>query len=385
MRSSRDLLKQHRQLENETHELAEKMNSIVSHAMKMATNHFDSQRILDETQKYLKRFESLQAPLDERRKLLEAAVDLYEFYHYHDMELNWINERLPIASSTNCGKSLDVAQSLLQKHKEFQAEVNAHKQQVQRVLDKGRTMIVNQHPSAQKINEKCQELVTAWQGLEKACEERTKQLQHSVGFQEFLMNTSDLEAWIAEKRPLVMSKDYGKDEDGTLKLLQKHKVLEHEIAVYQDLIKELNESVQNLPAMGSIQYVEVDAPREQVHSRLRELQELAATRGKKLDETLVLHEFLREYEDLQDWMAQQKQAASSEDYGNNYEHVLQLRAKYDTFRHQLEATGKRVMTCQQLAENLLNAGHSESREIRQKQKDLRTLFSWYFSPSSCKF
>lgn len=63
------------------------------------------------------RFESLQAPLDERRKLLEAAVDLYEFYHYHDMELNWINERLPIAHSDNCGKSLDVAQSLLQKHK----------------------------------------------------------------------------------------------------------------------------------------------------------------------------------------------------------------------------------------------------------------------------
>lgn len=63
------------------------------------------------------RFESLQAPLYERRKLLESAVDLYEFYHYHDMELTWINERLPIAHSTNCGKSLDVAQNLLQKHK----------------------------------------------------------------------------------------------------------------------------------------------------------------------------------------------------------------------------------------------------------------------------
>lgn len=56
LRSSRDLLKQHRQLENETRELADKMNSIVSHARKMATNHFDSQRILDETQKYLKRW-----------------------------------------------------------------------------------------------------------------------------------------------------------------------------------------------------------------------------------------------------------------------------------------------------------------------------------------
>lgn len=56
LRSSRDLLKQHRQLENETRELAEKINSIVSHARKMATNHFDSQRILNETQKYLKRW-----------------------------------------------------------------------------------------------------------------------------------------------------------------------------------------------------------------------------------------------------------------------------------------------------------------------------------------
>ncbi|NWJ06160.1 SPTN5 protein, partial [Crypturellus undulatus] len=374
LRSSRDLLKQHKQLENETRELAEKMNSIVSHARKMATNHFDSQRILDETQKYLERFESLQAPLDERRKLLEAAVDLYEFYHYHDMELNWINERLPIAHSTNCGKSLDVAQSLLQKHKELQAEVNAHKQQVQRVLDKGRAMVVSQHPSTQKINEKCQELVTAWQDLEKACEERMKQLQHSIGFQEFLMNTSDLEAWIAEKRPLVTSQEYGKDEDGTLKLLQKHKALEHEIAVYQTFMKELSESAQSLPLLGSVQYVDVDGPKDQAYSKLQELQELAAERGKKLDETLILHEFLREYEDLQDWITQQKQVASSEDYGNDYKHVLQLCAKYDIFQRQLEAAGKRVVACQQLAENLLNHGHSESREIRQKQKELRN--SW---------
>ncbi|NXA14483.1 SPTN5 protein, partial [Sapayoa aenigma] len=374
LRSSRDLLKKHRELENETRELAEKMNAIVSHARKMATNHFDSQRILDETQKYLKRFESLQAPLYERLKLLESAVDLYEFYHYHDMELNWINERLPIAHSTNCGKSLDVAQNLLQKHKELQAEVNAHKQQVQRVLDKGKTMVVGQHPSAQKISEKCQELVTAWQGLEKSCEERMKQLQHSVGFQEFLMNTSDLEAWIAEKYPVVTSKDYGKDEDGTLKLIKKHKALEHEIAIYQDLLKELSETAQTLPLVGCIQYIDVDAPKEQVHSRLQELQELATARRKKLDETLVFHEFLQEYEDLEDWITQQKQTASSEDYGKDYEHVLQLCAKYDTFRHQLEASGKRIVAFQELADNLLNCGHSESWEIRHMQKELRN--SW---------
>lgn len=56
--------------------------------------------------------------------------------------------------------------------------------------------------------------------------------------------------------------------------------LEHEIAIYQDLLKELSESAQTLPLEGSIQHIEVDAPKEQVHSRLQKLQELAAARYK---------------------------------------------------------------------------------------------------------
>lgn len=66
------------------------------------------------------------------------------------------------------------------------------------------------------------------------------------------------------------------------KLLSFHsslcQALQHEIAVYQNLLKELSESAQNLPLAGSIQYVEVDAPKQQVHARLQELQELAAAR-----------------------------------------------------------------------------------------------------------
>lgn len=35
-----------------------------------------------------------------------------------------------------------------------------------------------------------------------------------------------------------------------------------------------------------------------------------------------MHDFLREYEDLEDWISQQKQVASSDGYGTSYEHVL---------------------------------------------------------------
>ncbi|XP_056401829.1 spectrin beta chain, non-erythrocytic 5 isoform X2 [Hyla sarda] len=371
LRTSRDLLKEHRQLENESRELADKMNSIVSRAQKMATNHFNSQRIMDETMKYLRRFESLQEPLNKRGQFLQAKVNQYEFYHYCDLEGTWIAEKMPIASSTHFGKSLDVAQSLLQKHKELQAEVNAHKQQLRRVLEMGNSLMANGHPESRNISDKNKKLQAAWAELEEACEKRMRGLQDSVSFQKFLLDVSDMETWIGEKRPLANSKDYGKEESATLNMMKKHKDLQQEIELYQDLSSQLVTTRQNLP---SFEYDEVDAPVQKMRSQMKDLQDCASIRWGKLEEALALHEYIRESGDLQEWINQQRQVASSEDYGNDYEHVLQLQAKFDTFQHQMETAGQRVSGCQRLADSLLDRGHSDSLQIVQKQKELRA--SW---------
>ncbi|KAM3918253.1 spectrin beta chain, non-erythrocytic 5 [Leptodactylus fuscus] len=371
LRTSRDLLKEHRQLENESRELADKMNSIVSRAQKMATNHFNSQGIMDETMKYLRRFESLQKPLTKRGEFLQAKVNQYEFYHYCDLEMTWITEKMPIASSTNFGKSLDAAQSLLQKHKELQAEVNAHKQQLRRVLEMGNSLIVGGHPESHNISDKNQKLQTAWTELEQACEKRMKGLQDSVSFQKFLLDVSDMESWIGEKIPLANSKDYGKEESATINMMKKHKDLQQEIELYQDVASNLGTSEKNLSSFG---YDEVDAPVQKIHSQMKNLQDCASERWGKLEEALALHEYIRESRDLQEWINQQIQVASSEDYGNDYKHVLQLQAKFDTFQHQMETAGQRMAGCQRLADTLLDRGHSDSMQIVQKQKELRA--SW---------
>ncbi|XP_013913265.1 PREDICTED: spectrin alpha chain, non-erythrocytic 1-like [Thamnophis sirtalis] len=102
----------------------------------------------------------------------------------------------------------------------------------------------------------------------------------------------------------------------------KTRALEHEIGIYQNLVMELEKTAKTLPLSGSIHYDEVDMPQRQVHTKLQELQTLAKARGKKLEETLELHDFLREYEDIEEWINEQKQVASSEDYGADYDHVL---------------------------------------------------------------
>ncbi|XP_053330428.1 spectrin beta chain, non-erythrocytic 5 [Spea bombifrons] len=372
LRTSRDLLKEHHQLENETQALADKMNSIVSHAQKMATNHFNSREIMDETMKYLRRFESLQEPLAKRRQFLQAKVNQYEFYHYYDLERTWIAERMPSASSSHCGKSLDVAQSLLQKHKELQAEVNAHTQQLQRVLEMGKGLIDSKHPESRHIAEKNDQLHHAWLQLEKTCEERMMKLQNAVKFQQFLLDVAEMENWIVEKVPVVNSKDYGKEEAVTLKLMKKHEGLQQEIELYRTLAEELEHTGQNLPL--SVGYDEVDSPVGRIHTQLKDLEDRATVRWGKLKEALALHEYLRESSELLEWIGQQRQTASSEDYGSNYEQVLHLQAKFDTFQHQMDTAGQRITACQQLADNLLDNGHPESMLIIQRQKELRS--SW---------
>ncbi|XP_074091259.1 spectrin beta chain, non-erythrocytic 5 isoform X1 [Macrotis lagotis] len=370
LHSSRELQIKHKRLESESQRLADKMSTIVTRAQSVATNHFDSQTILDETQKYLQRFRALQGPLTERRQQLQASVELHQFYHLQDLEITWVKERMSSAGSTICGKSLDAAQRLLSKHKELQAEVNAHQVQMQKVLASGQSMAACGHPSAEDIKERSLQLESFWLELKEACDRRARQLQNSVAFYQYLLDVSDLEDWLEEKRPLVSSQDYGKDQLATINLIKKHKALEQELALYGGFVAELVQTAQTFTSPRSSK--EISGPAGQLQNQLQELKEMATTRDHRLEEKLRLHEFIQEAEELQGWLTRQKQMASSEeDPGEDYAHVLHLRAKYELFQHQVETGGRRVATCQQLAETLLQNRHSATQEIRQRQQELQ--------------
>lgn len=62
------------------------------------------------------RFESLQEPLRERRAALEARSRLLQFLRDADEEMAWVQEKLPLATSQDCGQSLSTVRHLQEKH-----------------------------------------------------------------------------------------------------------------------------------------------------------------------------------------------------------------------------------------------------------------------------
>ena len=55
---------------------------------------------------------------------------------------------------------------------------------------------------------------------------------------------------------------------------------------------------------------------------MKSLQKLAAQRQLRLMESLYRHEYFAESADLENWIKEQELAVNSEDYGQDYEHLL---------------------------------------------------------------
>ncbi|XP_028993920.1 spectrin beta chain, non-erythrocytic 1 isoform X2 [Betta splendens] len=363
LRSSRQLLKEHQQLEEEAKELADKISSIICRAKHLASTHFDSKRILQETDTYLTLFKSLQVPLDQRRAQLEASVLLFGFYHDVDLELNWISEHVPSSGSTSYDKSLAGAISLMQTHKELQAEVNAHQKHLQHILEKGRSLARSSEADAELVLQRCSSLSAEWEQLKEACSRRAAHLSKAMTREQLLLDCSELESRLIEMLDLVKSDEYGKDQMAALRLSTKHQVLEGQLEVMQVEVEELGDQVEQAVHNWSLE--ELSRPYRHLSSLNQQLQHQAALRAQRLRDVLHLHEFIRESSEMEDWMSQQRQTAESQDLGNDYQHVQLLREKFEGFLKQLEAGEDRLQSCSSVAAQLICNKHPQVSAVRE--------------------
>ncbi|GFO32955.1 spectrin beta chain, non-erythrocytic, partial [Plakobranchus ocellatus] len=60
---------------------------------------------------------------------------------------------------------------------------------------------------------------------------------------------------------------------------------------------------------------------DQLQEHLSKLKRLAAERCHRLERSKRLHAYMREADEFEAWIGEQMQTASSEEYGQDYEHL----------------------------------------------------------------
>ncbi|CAG9571752.1 unnamed protein product [Danaus chrysippus] len=104
---------------------------------------------------------------------------------------------------------------------------------------------------------------------------------------------------------------------------------------------------------------------DQLAGSLARLQRLAASRQAALMESVCRHEYLAESAELEEWVAEQQAAASSEDYGQDYEHLLLPQAQQQ-LRAEKEARDDCFQDVLARGQRLLDEERPSSAEIEER-------------------
>ena len=105
---------------------------------------------------------------------------------------------------------------------------------------------------------------------------------------------------------------------------------------------------------------------------LKRLQE----KGLKLQQALRLIQFMRECDKIMFWISDKEAFVTSDEFGQDLEHVEVLQKKFDEFQKDLANQEDRVSDINSQADKLIEDHHPEEEAVRKRRMVRLSLYSW---------
>uniref|UniRef100_A0A4W6CNS6 Spectrin beta chain n=1 Tax=Lates calcarifer TaxID=8187 RepID=A0A4W6CNS6_LATCA len=351
------------------HELWDKLESTTQEKARLL---FDANRSelfdqsLTDMKKWLRELQQQLQSGDEDIKDLTNANILLKKHQKNQVGISLYCQRTPLTSLCRYW-TLAVSFSV---HQTLQREIEGHQPRVDEVLERGRRMAAAASAEgrleAERITNQLRELEDAWARLQDEMAKRRERLASSNLAQQYYNDADEAEAWIGEQELYMIADEKAKDEQSAMLMLKRHMILKQAVDDYADSIQKLADRAQKMFAEDHPDGEDIIRRQGQVDKQYAGLKELAEDRRKKLDHTY--HHFLlsREVEDLEHWIAERDVVASSQEMGQDLDHVTLLRDKFREFARETGMVGQeRVDMVNQTIDELIEAGHSEAATLAE--------------------
>ncbi|XP_053923066.1 spectrin beta chain, erythrocytic isoform X2 [Cuculus canorus] len=325
-------------------------------------------------QKLRRRFRDLLEPLGRRRMELETAKAMYQLGRDLEDETLWVQERLPLARSTEHGTDLQSVQCLAKRNETLQKELAGHGPRLAEVLRRGEAAVSSTGLSPE-LEVRARELQALWEMLRAETAARQQRLREAGEAQQYYLDASEAEAWISEQELFMGAEEKPKDEESGLVMLKRHIRQQRSIEDYGQTIKELAGRAQQLLSAGHPEGEQIIRLQGQVDKHYAGLKEVAEERRRRLENMSHLFQLKREVEDLEQWIAERDVVASSQEMGQDLDHVTLLREKFREFARDTGSVGQERVDRVNLAiEDLIDAGHTEAATMAEWKDGLNE--SW---------
>ncbi|XP_055291885.1 spectrin beta chain, non-erythrocytic 5 [Moschus berezovskii] len=329
----------------------------------------------EQAQRLLQRFESLRAPLRERRTTLEAQSLLLQFFRDADEEMAWVQEKLLLVAAQDCGQSPSALRRLQEKHQSLESEMSSHEALIRAVVGTGRKLVQAGHFAARDVAARVQQLEDAVGRLRAEVAQRRRRLQQAQEAQYVLMELLEAESWLEERGCGLDIEDMGQSAEATQAFLRQLEATRRDLEGFTTRIERLQQTAALLERGQNPESPKVLAQMHAVRDAHSGLLQRAEGRGQGLKEQLQLHQLEREALLLDAWLASKMAAAESQDYGQDLEAVKLLEEKFDAFRKDVQSLGQaRVQALRERAGSLEQAAPRCSPQIQAQRSRIEA--SW---------
>ncbi|CAN0540377.1 unnamed protein product [Rangifer tarandus platyrhynchus] len=338
-------------------------------------SHCLARDVEEQAQRLLQRFESLQVPLRERRTALEARSLLLQFFRDADEEMAWVQEKLLLVATQDCGQSPSALRRLQEKHQSLEIEMSSHEALTRAVVGTGRKLVQAGHFAARDVAARVQQLEDAMGRLRAEAAQRRRRLQQAQEAQSFLTELLEAESWLEERGCGLDIKDMGQSAEATQAFLRQLEATRRDLEGFTTRIERLQQTAALLESGQNPESPKVLAQMLAVRDAHSGLLQRAEGRGQGLREQLQLHQLEREALLLDAWLASKVATAESQDYGQDLEAVKLLEEKFDAFRKDVQSLGKaRMQALRERAGSLERAAPRCSPQIQAQRSRIEA--SW---------
>uniref|UniRef100_A0A8C4ULM7 Spectrin alpha chain, non-erythrocytic 1 n=1 Tax=Falco tinnunculus TaxID=100819 RepID=A0A8C4ULM7_FALTI len=278
----------------------------------------------------------------------------------------WLSEVEALLASEDYGKDLASVNNLLKKHQLLEADISAHEDRLKDLNSQADSLMTSSAFDTSQVKDKRETINGRFQRIKSMAAARRAKLNESHRLHQFFRDMDDEESWIKEKKLLVSSEDYGRDLTGVQNLRKKHKRLEAELAAHEPAIQGVLDTGKKLSDDNTIGKEEIQQRLAQFVDHWKELKQLAAARGQRLEESLEYQQFVANVEEEEAWINEKMTLVASEDYGDTLAAIQGLLKKHEAFETDFTVHKDRVNDVCANGQDLI-----KKENITAKMKGLR--------------
>eukprot|EP00118_Oscarella_pearsei_P018333 m.187592 g.187592 ORF g.187592 m.187592 type:complete len:2651 (+) comp39364_c0_seq1:28-7980(+) len=320
-------------------------------------------------------YAELQMLASERRSRLEDSLHVQQFYRDAGEEEAWMKEQEQILEQVETENVRDMTgvQHLERKQQALEADMIGHERQVQSIAETGNTMLLANHYASPTIKTHVSSLEKSWSNFRQLVANRRHRLEQLLVMHQYLGDAQETIQWLSMMEQVVGSQEYGRDEYSTQALMKKHVEAQEDLLNYEKVLSSLQlQFAQLAPEDKSGEAVSMEPA---ITRQYGTLIDLSNARQCALVEALERHEFLREAELVESWIADKKAMVLSLEMGTDVEEAERLSLRLGALEQEVMVAGEsQVKTVNAAADRLVKWEHPNGDEIHERMQQVNA--SW---------